>query len=158
MGLGTQRSLLHGRRRSRWCLLSCRRVRRSGVDRPGGLTPWSDGPVRRSVRSGSAARGRRWTACRRRRGSGCTHGNTGRCRRGSHLVDVGVVFWVEAFYFCVGRVADSGVSKVGPFLSVLLPISDIYWCLKGPPNETRRLIYASLHPRSAPRNPALRPP
>jgi hypothetical protein len=35
------------------------------------------------------------------------------------LVDVGVVFWVEAFYFrmkgCVGRVADSGVSKMGPF-------------------------------------------
>jgi len=37
----------------------------------------------------------------------------------AQLVDVGVVFWVEAFYFrmkgCVGRVADSGVSKVGPF-------------------------------------------
>ena len=37
----------------------------------------------------------------------------------AQLVDVGIVFWVEAFYFgmkgCVGRVADSGVSKVGPF-------------------------------------------
>jgi len=37
----------------------------------------------------------------------------------AELVDVGVVLWVEAFYFrmkgCVGRVADSGVSKVGPF-------------------------------------------
>ena len=41
----------------------------------------------------------------------------------AELVDVGVVFWVEAFYFrikgCVGRVADRGVSKVGPFLSVV---------------------------------------
>jgi hypothetical protein len=48
----------------------------------------------------------------------------------AQLVDVGVVFWVEAFYFrmkgSVGRVADSGVSKVGPFLSVSLHISDIY--------------------------------
>ena len=47
----------------------------------------------------------------------------------AELVDVGIVFWVEAFYFRVkgseGRVADSGVSKVGPFLSVSLPISDI---------------------------------
>jgi hypothetical protein len=63
----------------------------------------------------------------------------------AELVDVGVVFWVEAFYFrmkgCVGRVADRGVPKVGPFLSVLLHISDIYWSLKGPPNETRRSIY-----------------
>ena len=37
----------------------------------------------------------------------------------AQLVDVRVVFWVEAFYFrmkgCIGRVADSGVSKVGPF-------------------------------------------
>jgi hypothetical protein len=37
----------------------------------------------------------------------------------AQLVDVGVVFWVESFYFrmkgCVGGVADSGVSKVGPF-------------------------------------------
>ena len=37
----------------------------------------------------------------------------------AELVDVRVVFWVEAFYFrmkgSVGRVADSGVSKVGPF-------------------------------------------
>jgi hypothetical protein len=40
----------------------------------------------------------------------------------AQLVDVGVVF-VEAFYFrmkgCVGRVADRGVSKVGPFLSIV---------------------------------------
>jgi hypothetical protein len=47
----------------------------------------------------------------------------------AQLVDVGIVFWVEAFYFrikrSVGRVADSGVSKVGPFLPVPLPISDI---------------------------------
>jgi hypothetical protein len=47
----------------------------------------------------------------------------------AELVDVGIVFWVDTFYFrmkgCVGRVADSGVSKVGPFLSPL-PISDIY--------------------------------
>ena len=47
----------------------------------------------------------------------------------AQLVDVWVVFWVEAFYFrikrSVGRVADSGVSKVGPFLPVPLPISDI---------------------------------
>jgi hypothetical protein len=38
----------------------------------------------------------------------------------AELVDVGVVFWVEAFYFrikgCVGGAADSGVSKVSPFL------------------------------------------
>ena len=37
----------------------------------------------------------------------------------AQLVDVGVVFWVETFYFrmkgSVGSVADSGVSKVGPF-------------------------------------------
>jgi hypothetical protein len=37
----------------------------------------------------------------------------------AELVDVGVVLWVEAFYFrmkgSVGRVADSGVSKVSPF-------------------------------------------
>jgi len=37
----------------------------------------------------------------------------------AELVDVGIVFWVEAFYFrmksCIGRVADSGVSKVSPF-------------------------------------------
>ena len=37
----------------------------------------------------------------------------------AELVDVRVVLWVEAFYFRVkggvGRVADSGVSKVGPF-------------------------------------------
>jgi hypothetical protein len=50
------------------------------------------------------------------------------------LVDVGVVFWVEAFYFrmegCVGHVADNRVSKVGPFLSVPLHISDIDWNLK----------------------------
>jgi len=42
----------------------------------------------------------------------------------AELVDVGVVFWVDSFYFrmkgSVGRVADSGVSKVGPFLSCLL--------------------------------------
>jgi hypothetical protein len=48
----------------------------------------------------------------------------------AELVDVGVVFWVEAFYFrmegSVGRVADSGVSKVGPFLPGTLHISDIY--------------------------------
>ena len=47
----------------------------------------------------------------------------------AELVDVGIVFWVEAFYFrmkgSVGRVADSGVSKVGPFLFVLY-ISQIY--------------------------------
>jgi len=40
----------------------------------------------------------------------------------AQLVDVRVVFWVEAFYFrkegCVGGVADSGVSKVSPFLFV----------------------------------------
>jgi hypothetical protein len=37
----------------------------------------------------------------------------------AELVDVRVVLWVEAFYFrmkgCVGCVADSGVSKMGPF-------------------------------------------
>jgi hypothetical protein len=48
----------------------------------------------------------------------------------AELVDVGVVFWVEAFYFrmkgCVGRVADKGMPKVGPFPSVLSHISDIY--------------------------------
>jgi hypothetical protein len=37
----------------------------------------------------------------------------------AELVDVGVVFWVKAFYFrmksCVGGVADSGVPKVSPF-------------------------------------------
>ena len=37
----------------------------------------------------------------------------------AELVDVGVVFWVDAFYFrmkgSVSRVADSGVSKMGPF-------------------------------------------
>jgi hypothetical protein len=47
----------------------------------------------------------------------------------AELVDVGIVFWVEAFYFrmkgCVGRVADSGVSKVSPFLPAPLHISDI---------------------------------
>ena len=39
----------------------------------------------------------------------------------AELVDVGVVFWVEAFYFrmkgCIGGAADSGVSKVRPFSS-----------------------------------------
>ena len=48
----------------------------------------------------------------------------------AQLVDVGVVLWVEAFYFrmegCVGRVADSGVSKVVPFYLRPLHISDIY--------------------------------
>jgi hypothetical protein len=48
----------------------------------------------------------------------------------AQLVDVGVVFWVEAFYFrmkgCVGRVADSGVFKVSPFSPCPLHISDIY--------------------------------
>jgi hypothetical protein len=48
----------------------------------------------------------------------------------AHLVDVGIVFWVEAFYFrmrgSVGGVADSGVSKVSPFSPCPLHISDIY--------------------------------
>ena len=47
----------------------------------------------------------------------------------AELVDVGIVFWVEAFYFrmngSVGRVADSGVSKVGLFYPGPLHISDI---------------------------------
>jgi hypothetical protein len=37
----------------------------------------------------------------------------------AELVDVGIVFWVEAFYFrmkgSVSGVADSGVSEVGAF-------------------------------------------
>ena len=45
------------------------------------------------------------------------------------LVDVGIVFWVEAFYFrmegSVSGVADSGVSKVSPFYLRSLHISDI---------------------------------
>jgi hypothetical protein len=46
-------------------------------------------------------------------GVGCDAGEN------AQLVDVWVVLWVEAFYFrmkgCVGCVADSGVSKMGPF-------------------------------------------
>jgi hypothetical protein len=42
----------------------------------------------------------------------------------AQLVDVGIVFWVEAFYLRmgrgIGRAADSGVSKVRPFPSYLL--------------------------------------
>ena len=48
----------------------------------------------------------------------------------AELVDVRVVFWVEAFYLrmkgSVSRVADSGVSKVSPFYLRSLHISDIY--------------------------------
>ena len=40
----------------------------------------------------------------------------------AELVDVGIVFWAESFYFrmkgCVGGAADGGVSKTGPFLSI----------------------------------------
>ena len=47
----------------------------------------------------------------------------------AELVDVGVIFWVKAFYFrmkgSVGRVADSGVSKVSPFY-LWLYLSQIY--------------------------------
>jgi len=48
----------------------------------------------------------------------------------AQLVDVGIVFWVEAFYFrmkgSVSGVADSGVSKAGSFYLRSLYISDIY--------------------------------
>jgi hypothetical protein len=77
----------------------------------------------------------------------------------AELVDVRVVLWVETFYFrmkgSVGRVADSGVSKVGPFS--LSPFKYLRYILglKGPPNETRRLIYEGFDSRSAPGNPTL---
>jgi hypothetical protein len=45
----------------------------------------------------------------------------------AQLVDVGIVFWVEAFYFRmeggIGRAADSGVSKSGPLFSWDIDVS-----------------------------------